>query len=57
MKRKLHLRAFQINLVLKLKYLNYNKHKTNIDMIVQNITDDGRYVTTFTVPKEDQKSG
>jgi len=32
------------------------KHKINVDMIVQNITDDGRYASlTFTVPKEDQK--
>ena len=33
-----------------------SKHKINVDMIVQNITDDGRYASlTFTVPKEDQK--
>ena len=32
------------------------KYKINVDMIVQNITDDGRYASlTFTVPKEDQK--
>ena len=32
------------------------QHKINVDMIVQNITDDGRYASlTFTVPKEDQK--
>ena len=32
------------------------KCKINVDMIVQNITDDGRYASlTFTVPKEDQK--
>ena len=32
------------------------KHKINVDMIAQNITDDGRYASlTFTVPKEDQK--
>ena len=32
------------------------KYKINVDMIVQNITDDGKYASlTFTVPKEDQK--
>ena len=32
------------------------KYKFIVDMIVQNITDDGRYASlTFTVPKEDQK--
>ena len=32
------------------------KYKINVDMIVQNITDDGKYASlTFTVPEEDQK--
>jgi len=32
------------------------RHKINVDMIVQNITDDGKFASlTFTVPNDDQK--